>query len=78
MYPVFLALSKLQPCLLKQPLQTQKKLKEVEIMQQNAIYICISCSRKIGWFPVKNTDVSRTQEARHVIHIFLASSLGKV
>ena len=39
-------LRKLQPCLLQQPLKTQKKLKELEIMYQNAIYINISwCSK---------------------------------
>ena len=39
-------LTKLQPCLLKQSLKTQKKLKELEIMYQNAIYISISwCSK---------------------------------
>ena len=27
---------------------------------------------------VKHTDVSRTQEVRHVIHTFFESSLGKV
>ena len=30
-----------------------KKLKELEIMCQNAIYICISWYSKICWFPVK-------------------------
>ena len=30
--PILLKLSKLQPCLLKQPLKTQKKLKGLEIM----------------------------------------------
>ena len=39
-------LTKLQPCLLKQSLKAQKKLKELEIMYQNAIYISISWSRK--------------------------------
>ena len=45
--------SKLQPYLLKQSLKTQKKLKESEIIYQNAIYICISWYSKVYWFPVK-------------------------
>ena len=36
----------LQP-LLKKPLKTQKKLKELEIKCSNAIYICISWYSKI-------------------------------
>ena len=47
--------SKLQPCLLKQPLKTQENLKELEIMYQNAIYLCISWYSKICWFPVKKS-----------------------
>ena len=34
--------SKLQPCLLKQPLMIPKKFKKIEIMYQNAFYISIS------------------------------------
>ena len=34
--------SKLKPYLLTQSLKTQKKLKKLEIVYQNAIYICIS------------------------------------
>ena len=55
-----------------------KVKKEIEIMYQNATYICISWYNKICWFPVKNADVSRTQGVCHVIHIFFGSSLGKV
>ena len=43
----FLTSSKLQPYLLKLFLKTQKKLKELDIMYQNAIYICISRYGKI-------------------------------
>ena len=38
---------------IKKYLKTQKKLKELEIMYQNTIYICISWYSKICWFPVK-------------------------
>ena len=34
--------SKSQRFLLEQPLKTQKKLREIEIMHYNAIFICIS------------------------------------
>ena len=38
---------------LKQSAETQKKSKELEIMCQNAIYICILEYTKICYFPVK-------------------------
>ena len=34
--------TKIEACLLKQLLKTQKKLEELEIMDKNAIYTCIS------------------------------------
>ena len=39
--------------ILKKCLKTQEKLKELEIIYQNAIYICISWYNKICWFSVK-------------------------
>ena len=33
--------------------KTEKKLKELEIMCQNAVYICFSWYSKICWLPVK-------------------------
>ena len=53
-------------------------LKELEIMNQNAIYTCISWYSKICWFPVKNAYARKTQEMCHVIHIVSGFSLGKV
>ena len=38
---------------LKQSLKTQKKLKGLGIMYQNATYICFSWYSKICWFPLK-------------------------
>ena len=35
--------------------KTQEKLKELEIMYEIAIYICISWYSKICWFPVKKS-----------------------
>ena len=35
------------PTIIKKPLKTQKRLKELEIMCSNAIYICISWYSKI-------------------------------
>ena len=55
-----------------------KKLKELKIMYENAIYIYISWYSKIFWFSVKNADVSRNQEVCHVTYIFFGSFLGKV
>ena len=54
------------------------KLEELKIMYLNGIYIWISWYSKICWFPVKNADVSRTQEVCHVIYLIFESSLGKV
>ena len=39
--------------LLKQSLKNQEKLKEGELLCQNAIGICIYGYSKICWFPVK-------------------------
>ena len=70
--------SKLQPCLLKQPLNTQTKLKELQIMYRNAMYIGISWYNKIADLPLENAYVSRTQGVCHMIYILFGSSLGKV
>ena len=48
-----MASSKLIPYLLKQSLKTQKKLRELEILYQNPIYICISWYSKVSSFLVK-------------------------
>ena len=47
---ILLTASKLQPCLLKQLLKTQTKLKKPEIMFKNAIYICIFFITKVANF----------------------------
>ena len=45
---------KLLTMFFKKPLMTQKKLKDdLEIMLQNAIYICIFWYSKIYWIPMK-------------------------
>ena len=43
-------------------LQIQEKLKELEIMYQNAICICISWYYKICWFPVKKCWCQQNSE----------------
>ena len=70
--------SKLQPDLLKKSSKTQEKLKKLEIMYQNAIYIYISWYKKFADFRWKNDDISRTQGVCHVIQIISGSSSGKV
>ena len=54
-WPIWLVSSILKPYLWKQPLQTQKKkkLKGLEYMYQNEIYICIFWYNKISWFSMK-------------------------
>ena len=47
-------------------LKTQTKLKVLEIMYQNAMYIVISWYNKNCWLLVKNADVSRTEGVSHV------------
>ena len=66
------------PRLLKQSLETQEKLEQLEVMYLNGIYICISWYSKICWFPVNNADVTKTKGVCHVIHIVFGSPLGKV
>ena len=39
--------------MLKKLIKTQEKFKELEVMYQNLIYICIFWYSKICWFPVK-------------------------
>ena len=64
---------------IKKILKTQKKLKELEIMYQNAIYISVfSDIAKFAGFWWKIADVSRTQGVCCTIYIFFGSSLGKV
>ena len=57
---------------IKKVFEDSKKVEKLEIMYQNAIYICIFWYTKICWFPMKNADVSTIQGVCHVIHIFLA------
>ena len=44
-------------------------------MQSISVFLDIT---KFTYFLLKNAEVSRTQGACHVIHIFFGSSLGKV
>ena len=50
---VFADIIKVITMFIKKSLKTQEKLKELEIMYRNAIYICISWYKRICWFPVK-------------------------
>ena len=50
---VFADIIKIITRFIKKYLKTLEKLKELEIMYQNAVYICISWYNKICWFPVK-------------------------
>ena len=69
---------KLQIYLLKKPLKTQKKWKELETIIKVR---CISLSldlKKVADFQWKNADSTRTQEVCHAIYKFFGSSLSKV
>ena len=69
--------SKLQPCLLKQALKIQKKLKELEIcikMQSIPVFPDVT---KIADFQWKNADVSRIQAVCHMIYMLFGSFYGK-
>ena len=46
--------SKLQTFLLKQPIKFKRKSNKLEIIYENAIYICIFSYSKICWFLVKS------------------------
>ena len=70
--------SKLKPCLLKQSLKTQGKLKELELcikMQSISVFLYIA---KFADFQRKNVDVRRTKGVCQMIDIFFGSSLVKV
>ena len=56
----------------------QVKLKQIEIVIQNTIYISIPWYKKFADFRWKNADVSRTQGVCHMICMFFGSSVGKV
>ena len=75
---IIAALIKIVTMFIKTIFRDSKKGKELEIMYQNLIYICVSWYSKICWFLVKNADASRIQGVCHVSHIFFGSSLGKV
>ena len=70
--------SKFEPYSLQQSRKTQKKLKWIEMVYQNAIYPVFLDIAKFPDFPWKKADVSRTQGVYHVIHIIFGSSFGKV
>ena len=65
---IFVEIIKIVTMFFKQSLKTQEKLKELEVMYQNAIYVCISWYSKFADFSRKNSDISRTQRVCHVIH----------
>ena len=61
-----------KPCLLKKYWKTKKKLKELEVIYPNAIYLCISWYNKIFWFPVKKCWCRQNSRAvSRDSHIFL-------
>ena len=53
-------------------------MKELEVMYENPIYICILDITKVVDFRSKNADFSIAQGVCHVFYIFIGSSLGKV
>ena len=50
---IFAHIIKIVKELWKKSLNTQKKFNKLEVMNQNAMYICISRYIKICWFPLK-------------------------
>ena len=50
---IFADIIKIMTRFIKQIFKDQEKLKELEIVYWNAIYICISWYNKIYWFLVK-------------------------
>ena len=55
-----------------------KKFKNIEILYQNAIYVCIFDIEKSADIWRKNSDISRNQRVCHVIDMLFVFSLGKV
>ena len=62
---------------IKTTLKDSKKLKKLQIMYKNTIYIWISRYNK-SLFPVKKYWRQQNHEVCHVMDIFFVSSLGKV
>ena len=58
-------------------IKDSRKVKELEIMYQNSIYILFPDIAKFADFRWKINDVRRTQGVSRDLHIF-GSSLGKV
>ena len=48
----------------------EKTRRNQKLYIKKTIYICILWYSKVCWFPMKNSDVSRTQGVCHVIYIF--------
>ena len=59
-------------------MKTQKKLKNLEIMQQMQSISVFPDVTKIADFRWESAVVSRTQGVRHLIYVFFGSSLEKV
>ena len=57
----FANIIKIATLFIEKSLKTQQESRELEIMEQNAIYICILGYSKIYLFTMKNADISRTQ-----------------
>ena len=59
-----------KPFLLKQSIETRKKLKELQIIKMQSISIFLDMAKFVDfWW--KTADASRTQGVCHVIYIFL-------
>ena len=71
-------INKIVTMFIKTIFKDSKKVKELEIMYQNAIYTVFLDKVKFADFLSKNYDVSRTQGMCHLIHMFFGSSLGNV
>ena len=77
---IFAGIIKIVTFLLKQSLKTEEKLKELEILYQNAIYAFISWYNKICWFPVKNCWYQRNSRGvsrdSYILWIFFRYSIS--
>ena len=71
-------INKIVTMFIKTIFKDSKKVKELEIMYQNAIYTVFLDKVKFADFLSKNYDVSRTEGMCHLIHMFFGSSLGNV
>ena len=75
---IFADIIKIVNMFIKKIFTDSKKLKELEFLHENAIFIFVSWYSKICWFPLKKLQTSGELNGCDVMHKVFEPSLGKV